>query len=308
MGVMGHHGMLKRVRLILCVAFLGCGVPQASHLDLPRPTPGLELQAEDFARARAGFATKLLRKGPSPSQSALLKPLADAEEIEYRSADLRLRAYRSRPSADGTRRPAVLLLHGGFAFGIGQWEMSRAFRDAGFAVMMPVLRGENGQAGHFSLFFDEVDDVLAAGEILATLPDVDPSHLFVAGHSVGGTLAMLAAMASPRFRAAASLSGSPDLSSYLRVSRADAPFDTSADHEIRLRSPVAYATSFKCPVRLFCGDEEFWAQSSTLRTAMLAKRAGVDVEAIEVPGDHFSSMPEAIRESIEFFRRQSFTK
>jgi dipeptidyl aminopeptidase/acylaminoacyl peptidase len=299
--------MPNRVWLILCVELLGCGGPQGSSLDLPRTTPGLELQTEDFAHARAGFATKLVRKGPSPSPGEVLAPLADAEEIEYQSADLRLRAYRSRPSADGVKRPAVLLLHGGFAFGIGHWEKSRPFRDAGFVVMMPVLRGENGQAGSFSLFYHEVNDVLATVEVLATMPDVDPRNLFVAGHSVGGTLAMLAAMASPRFRAAVSLSGSPDLSSYLRVSHATAPFDTSDDREIRLRSPVAYATSFKCPVRLFCGDEEFWVQSSTLRTAMLAKAVGIDVEAVEVPGDHFSSMPEAIRRSIEFFRRMSFT-
>ena len=115
---------------------------------------------------------------------------------------------------------------------------------------------------------------------------------------------MLAVIASSRFRAAASLSGSPDLESYLRVSRVQIPFDASDMREVRLRSPVAYAASFKCPVRLFCGDEEFWVQSSTMRTANLAKQGGIDAEAIELPGDHFSSMSEAIRRSIEFFRKQ----
>jgi hypothetical protein len=90
----------------------------------------------------------------------------------------------------------------------------------------------------------------------------------------------------------------------LRVSRVPVPFDASDIREVRLRSPVAYAASFKCPVRLYCGDEEFWVQSSTQRTAMLAKQHGIDAEAIEVPGDHFSSMSEAIRRSIEFFRQE----
>jgi dipeptidyl aminopeptidase/acylaminoacyl peptidase len=181
--------------------------------------------------------------------------------------------------------------------------MARPFRDAGFIVMMPVLRGENGQAGDFTLFYDEVDDVLAAADTLAALPAVDASRIYVCGHSVGGTLALLAAMASDRFRAAASLSGSPDLEGYLRASRVKAPFDASDIREVRLRSPVAYAGSFRCPVRLFCGDEEFWVQGSTRRTAMLAKQQGIDVEAIEVPGDHFSSISEAIRRSIEFLRQ-----
>jgi hypothetical protein len=40
----------------------------------------------------------------------------------------------------------------------------------------------------------------------------------------------------------------------------------------------------------------------TQRTAALAKQKGLDVDAIEVSGDHFSSMPEAIRMGIEFFK------
>ena len=46
------------------------------------------------------------------------------------------------------------------------------------------------------MFYDEVDDVLAAAEALAGLPDVDTGQLYVAGHSAGGTLALLAAMSS----------------------------------------------------------------------------------------------------------------
>ncbi len=205
---------------------------------------------------------------------------------------------------DGTKRGAVLFLHGGFGFGVGHWEMTLPLREAGFIVMIPVLRGENGQAGDFSLFYDELDDVLAATETLASMPDVDPKNIFVEGHSVGGTLAMLAALSSHRFRAAASLSGSPDLSAYLGVSRTSAPFDISPT-EIRLRSAVAYADSFRCPVRLYCGEDEFWVQGSTLRTAILARQAGLDVEAVEVPGDHFSSIAEAMRKSIVFFQRQT---
>jgi acetyl esterase/lipase len=44
------------------------------------------------------------------------------------------------------------------------------------------------------MFYDEVDDVLAAARFLANQLGVDPTQLFLAGHSVGGTTALLAAM------------------------------------------------------------------------------------------------------------------
>jgi dipeptidyl aminopeptidase/acylaminoacyl peptidase len=294
------------VTLSVAISMLihGCGMPPASNTELPRATPGLELQTEVYAQARNRFRTNLVRKAPAPQPGETLKKPDDAEEIEYGSGGRRLKAYLGRPANDGRTRPAVLVLHGGFAYGEGQWAMARRFRDAGFVVMMPVLRGENGQAGDFTLFYDEVDDVLAAAHSLASLPFIDARRIYVCGHSVGGTLTLLAAMTSNCFRAAASLSGSPDLQNYVRVSRIQIPFDPSDIREVRLRSPVAYASSFKCPVRLFCGDEEYWVQGSTQRTALLAKQWGIDAEAIEVPGDHFSARDGAIRQTISFFRRQ----
>src|SRR4051812_23727675 len=163
--------MAKRFREMICLAplviFNGCGTPQAGDTELPRATPGLELQAEDYARARSGFRTHLAQRGPAPQPGEPLKKPDDAEEIEYGAGGLRLKAYLSRPTNDDRKRPAVLVLHGGYAYGEGQWEMARTFRDAGFVVMMPVLRGENSQAGDFTLFYDEVDDVLAAANTLA---------------------------------------------------------------------------------------------------------------------------------------------
>lgn len=59
--------------------------------------------------------------------------------------------------------------------------MSQPFRDAGFIVMMPVLRSENGQPGDYSMFYDEVDDVLAAADVLARQPDVDAQRIYSQG-------------------------------------------------------------------------------------------------------------------------------
>jgi hypothetical protein len=55
-----------------------------------------------------------------------------------------------------------MFLHGGFCFDASDWQVTKAFRDAGFIVMIPVLRGEQGQPGNFTMFHDEVDDVVNA--------------------------------------------------------------------------------------------------------------------------------------------------
>jgi len=261
--------------------------------------PSTSTAAADYAAARKTFRTSLRVRGPAPQDWEPLRTPRGAQRISYRSGGLMLAAFVDPAPANGGRRPGLLFLHGGFAFGDGDWEMADPYREAGFLVMMPVLRGENGQTGNFTLYFDEVDDVLAAADALAQLPYVDSNQICIAGHSAGGSLTALAAMASDRFRAAASLSGCMDQ----RMNEEIAPFDTSNDEEYRIRSPLDFATSFRCPTRLYYGSQEDWAVQSTTQTASRAKAAGNDVEAVQVPGDHFSSVPSAAAESIVFFRR-----
>jgi dipeptidyl aminopeptidase/acylaminoacyl peptidase len=196
----------------------------------------------------------------------------------------------------------VLFLHGGFASDIDDWDMNLPFREAGYIVMMPMLRGENGLPGEYTLFYHEVEDVLAASTFLAARPDVDTNHLYIAGHSVGGTLVMLAAMATDRFRAAASFSGSPDQAEWTKGQEQFIPFDPNDRREFQMRSPLAFATSFKCPARLYYGTKEIFFDPLIRRTATLAKEKNLDVEAIAVPGDHFGAVPGEIRRSIEFFQ------
>lgn len=292
----------RSAALLLLLLPTGCGTsPDAADSGLPAASPGLELQDRDYAEARKDFSTKLLRSGPSPQPGEPLATPPGAEAIDYRSGDLTLRAFVTPDPGDGKKRPAVLFLHGGFAFGGDDWEMPRPFRDAGYVVMVPILRGENGQPGTFTLFYDEVGDVLAAAEALARLPHVDPTRLFIAGHSSGGTLTLLSAMAGDRFRAAASLSAGPDQVQHLAGQPELAPFDRSSIREFQMRSPVAFATSFKCPVRLYYGSEEGWARDGNRRTAMLAKKGGIDAETKVLPGDHMSSVPAGIGDAIRFF-------
>ena len=55
--------------------------------------------------------------------------------------------------------------------------------------------------------------------------------------------------------------------------------------------------------RLYFGSQEAWALTSTRNTAAQAKAKGLDVEAISVPGDHFTAVDPAIRQSLDFFRQ-----
>jgi dienelactone hydrolase len=304
-GQTGGHTMPALPRGIITAVTLGGGLLLlAAGCSRQGPSPGLELQHEDYARARSGFKTKLVRSGPAPQKGEALHAPPGAQQVTVRSGDLQLTAWVGPVPAGGGKSPAVLFLHGGFALGQDDWEQTRPYRDAGFIVMALALRGENGQPGSYSMFYDEVDDSLAAADHLASLPYVDTGHLYVAGHSVGGTLTLLAALASPRFQGAASFSGSSDQIAWSRGQMDLVPFDPKDVLEFRMRSPIAYATGFRCPVRIYYGSQESLFAGMSQETAKLAKGANLDVEAVSVPGDHFSSVPAAMQKSIEFFKQK----
>jgi alpha-beta hydrolase superfamily lysophospholipase len=166
-------------------------------LSVPVPTA-----ARGYAAAPAQFHTRLIKHGPAPQAWRPYSMPDDAYTVDYTSSGLQLRAWLSH-SADSTPHPAVLLVHGGAAFDTDDWRTSQPLRDAGFIVMTPILRGEGDQPGDYSMFYDEVDDVFAAAEVLARQPGVDPRQIYLAGYSAGGSLALLAALASQRFRAVA---------------------------------------------------------------------------------------------------------
>lgn len=257
----------------------------------------------DYAAARRRFHSHLIKQAPSPQAWHPSTLPDDAHAVAYESGGLHLAAWLARPAGEGAH-PAVLFLHGGAAFDADDWQMTEPFRAAGFVVMTPLLRGENGQPGSYSMFYDEVDDVLAAAEVLARQPGVDPRRIYLAGHSAGATIALLAAEASPRFRAAAAFSGDPDFESFARLPGGDAIIPYARDPvEPRMRSALVFATSFQCPARLFWGDEESPQLATANRaTAARAAAAGKDVVGVEVPGDHHTMVAPATARAIAFFQ------
>ena len=266
---------------------------------------GLEPQSEDYSTARSHFTTQLVKHGPAPQQYEPLVCPTGAEQVVY-APELHLQAWITAPPAYGNsaaaKRPAVLFLHGGFALGASDWTMTQPYQDAGYIVMTPAWRGENGQNGEFSSFYNEVSDVIAAADFLAKQPGVDATHIYLAGHSAGGTLTLLAAMTSSRFRAAASFSGAPDVIAFTKQEAAWTAFDPSNVREGQMRSAAAFASSFKCPARLYYGTQELFFAAASKETSERAKAKGLDVDSISVVGDHFSAVPEEIRDSILFFQ------
>ena len=266
--------------------------------DVPR------LAKHDYAGVRHHFRTKLLQKGPAPDKYEPLTAPADADRIFYRSGyggELELTAWVSKYKRERKAKPGILFLHGGNAMGIGHWQLMKPYVDAGYVVMMPSMRGENGQMGNFSGFYDEVDDVLAATERLRHLPGVDPERLFIAGHSVGGTLTMLTAMSTHHFRAAVPISGNADAFRFFSRYPEDIRFDDSNAHEFEVRTALCYAHSFKCPVRVLHGTEESHFNDRADLLVSRARAAGRHIEADTVAGNHTSALPAEIAQSIQFF-------
>ena len=269
-------------------------------LALPVEPPSIH---RDYALDRKIFRTKLLKPGPAPEAGEpLSKTPEGAQIVEYRSGALKLLAWRSAPGP-GKKKPAVLLLHGGNALGHVHWEMAQLFLQEGYVVMMPALRAENGLPGAFSGFYDETDDVLAAAQTLAAQADVNPKRIFVAGHSIGGTMTMLAAMSSPLFKGASAFSGNPNAFAFFNRFPEDIRFDTENPREFEMRSAVCYATSFKCPVLLSRNEGPAGPNAMLALTVSRAKAAGSHMESATVPGDHFSAIPEQIKHSLAFFAK-----
>jgi acetyl esterase/lipase len=269
------------------------------------------VQKSDYTTARKRFKTRLIKYGPSPqsqeeTDSADVPP-PGVTQFFFKSGNLTLKAWINKPNEKNIKNhPAIIFLHGGLAFGKGDWDMAKPFRDSGFIVITPMLRGENGQKGIFTFLYDEINDAIAAGAYARRQRYIDSNRIYLAGHSDGGTLALLAAMSCRYFKKAASFSALPDQVSYYSfgIDPKLIPFDTTDRREFQMRSPLEYANSFKCSARLYYGTEEpGFLSSSNQQTAEIAKNNGLDVKACEVEGGHMSAVEREMDLSIIFFNQ-----
>jgi dipeptidyl aminopeptidase/acylaminoacyl peptidase len=172
----------------------------------------------------------------------------------------KLAAYLTTKADDGQKHPAIIWITGGDCNSIGDvWkpaspsndQTAAAYRKAGIIMMFPSLRGGNDNPGTKEGFLGEVNDVLAAADYLASQPSVDPKRIYLGGHSTGGTLVLLVAESTGRFRAVFSFGPASDVSGYPDQFL---PFDTSIAKEVELRSPGLWLSSIHAPTFIFEGD------------------------------------------------------
>src|SRR5262245_19185581 len=227
---------MTRVLLLLSLALVaGCG----------KDSPVVDEDQEDAQRtlpeARGDFKTQLVRE-ESGDKKPPRPPPSLFRLVRYDSPVGPLAAYVGQVPKDGKKRPAIIWLVGGFENSIDELAWTRfppeddqsagAYRQAGLVMMYPSLRGGNDNPGFKEGFYGEVDDVLAAADFLAKQEGVDPDRIYLGGHSTGGTLAMLVAASTDRFRAVFAFG---PVDSIDRYEPNDVPFDLFKKREVQLR-------------------------------------------------------------------------
>jgi predicted Zn finger-like uncharacterized protein len=241
--------------------------------------------------ARKGFVTNLSRRG-SAHQPAPNPPPAVFRKLKYPSPAGDLVAFLTPDPGDGKKHPAIVWVTGGDCNTIDEvWEpgppgndqTASAYRKAGVVMMFPSLRGGNDNPGVKEGFLGEIDDVLAAADFLAKQGYVDPDRVYLGGHSTGGTVAMLAAMSSARFRGVFSFGPVEDVSGY---DSDFTPFNARDRGEVEVRSPGRWLHSVSSPLFVFEGMSR--GNLSSLRAMQRASKNPL-AHFYAVPGgDHFN--------------------
>ncbi|MCI0380887.1 MAG: prolyl oligopeptidase family serine peptidase [Gemmataceae bacterium] len=273
------------------VVLAGCG-RDAPSAKAPPPIPVPESNTTTLTQARQGFQTKPIPR--KVAKDPVAKPPAQLFRlVRYDAPPGQLAAYLTPDPKDGKKHPAIIWITGGDSNTIDQgcWQegplqndqSAAAYRKTGIVMMFPSLRGGNDNPGIKEAFFGEVDDILAAADYLGKQAYVDPARIYLGGHSTGGTLVLLVAECSERFRAVFSFGPVNNVSGYPTQYLT---FDLSNPRELDLRSPGRWLHSIKSPVFVFEGTVE-----SNLHAlqAMARNSTNANVKFLPVDGaDHFN--------------------
>ena len=212
-----------------------------------------------LSKMRASFRTNLVRRGEEAGAAPVPQPDAPFTRVRYEAHPGKLVAYVTKDPADGVRHPAIVWITGGDTNSIGDtWsprdpgndQSAAAFRMAGLVMMFPSQRGGNDNPGRREGFLGEVDDIIAAHAYLTSLSYVDPKRIYPGGHSSGGTLALLVAETTAKFRAVFSFGPAAYIGSY----GGDLVYcDPGDSTEMLARSPIAWLKGIRSPTFVFEG-------------------------------------------------------
>lgn len=284
--------------LVLSVGPAGC---RKTELETPeaaaRPVP-----STPYLARRHAHDTELSVRGPSPGEYNEYRPVRGVSAVTYPSGELSLAAWLATPLGAGgsNRAPALVYFHGDFAFGPDDFEAVRPFVDAGFVVMTPMLRGENGNPGDFELLWGEVDDARAAIEWIAAQPMVDRRRIYAFGHSIGGGLAaMLTLYPALPLRMSGSCGGIYMPQTFARWAASSqngelVRFDAEDPDETELRVLGPNLAWMVHRHVAYVGDEDPWFVDNAAALERDAWGLGRPFERVVVEGDHMGSLEPAL--------------
>ncbi len=257
----------------------------------------LHRKSRTLREARSHFVTQLTRHTNDSDRYPVPVPPSDQLGVVYYPSKVgNLAAYLSVTPKDGKRHPAIIWIDGGNCSSLDDvsWvpqspdndQSASVFRKLGIITMYPSLRGGNQNPGSHEGFYGEVDDVIAAEKFLALQPDVDPTRIYLGGHSTGGTMTMLAAELTSRFRAEFALGPEASVRGY---PKRWLPFDTNNTEEVKLRSPGYWMSSVTRPLYVLEGTN-YPSNIRALRF-MRSRCTNPLIHFIPLPGyDHFSEV------------------
>ena len=245
---------------------------RAHSLQERQDSPSID---KDFNTARSKFKTKLHSK-VKETEANPVPPKGILELVRYKSPIGEMDAYLSPDPKDGKKHPAIIWIHGGFSTALGSYLWEKAdpgndqsaaqYRKAGVITMYPSFRGGGPQnAGYSETYFGEIDDCLAAIDYLSKVPYVDKKRIYLAGHSTGGTMALLVAAASgKKVRAVFSFGPVDDMRGY---GQDYLLFNANDSQEWMYRAPILWLHNIKAKTFIMEGETGNYGSLMALKDA-----------------------------------------
>ncbi|WP_257666753.1 prolyl oligopeptidase family serine peptidase [Parapedobacter tibetensis] len=234
-------------------------------------------------------------------------PLVMPKRVEFKAPDgMTVYGQLFEPEGGAAEKPAIVFIHGGpqrqmllgwhygdyyaNTYALNQYLASRGFIvlsvnyrlgiGYGYAFHKPPFAGRYGAS--------EYQDIKAAGEWLAALPQVDATRIGVYGGSYGGYLTALAlGKDSDLFAVGVDIHGVHNYIGRIPpVSAEPAPDAARAIELAKESSPVSYVDTWKSPVLLIHGDDDANVDfDQTTDLLLRLQQKGVPHEAIMVPDE-----------------------
>ncbi len=244
-----------------------------------------------FKEAHDGYETQLTKEVQDGTTPTTPPEAVGFDLVNYQSEVGELAAYVSQNPGDGEKHPMVIWVTGGWSNSLNEpwlyedWDddqSGKLISENGILMMYPSFRGGNENPGNHESYYGEVNDIYSAYEYAASLDYVDPSRIYLVGHSTGGTRALLASEYGDSFRAVFALGAVDDIREH---NQENFTFDMEDKKEVELRSPINWLGDIVTPTFVIEGSEGNAANLEKMEKA--SKNENIHFNIVE-GADHFS--------------------